>query len=103
MMNKAEIHKRLCERLNELYVAKNSDYGDSFKVVRDKYKNSILIRLNDKLNRLESLYNTEKVRQVKDESIKDTLLDLANYCLMEVVEIQSEENHCTNRLKKESL
>lgn len=91
-MNKAEMHKKLCDKLHEIYVAKNSDYGDSFKVVRDKYKNSILIRLNDKLNRLEALYSNNQLRQVKDESVKDTLLDLANYCLMELIELEVEEN-----------
>lgn len=83
--DRIEIHKGICKRLNETYKAKNTDYGDSFKKVRDKYPKSILIRLNDKLNRLETLINGQ-ARQVKDESIEDTLLDLANYSLMELVE-----------------
>lgn len=90
-MNKINIHKSICDELHNIYVTKNSDYGDSYKTVRDKYKNSILIRLNDKLNRLESLYDTDKVQKVKDESVKDTLLDLANYCILELIEIKSEE------------
>ena len=84
-MDKALIHKEICDKLNGTYRAKNSDYGDSFAKVRDAYPNAILIRLHDKLSRLESLLGGAK-RQVADESIDDTLLDLANYCIMELVE-----------------
>lgn len=73
------------KKLFETYKAKNADYGDSFAQVRQKYPNAILIRLNDKLNRLETLMNGAE-QHVNDESIEDTLLDLANYCIMELVE-----------------
>lgn len=83
--NKLNIHKEICNNLHETYEAKNADYGDSFALVRGKYPNAILIRLNDKLNRLETLLNGSH-QHVNDESIDDTLLDLANYCIMELVE-----------------
>lgn len=79
------IHWTICQELFETYKAKNADYGDSFAQVRDKYPNAILIRLNDKLNRLETLMNGAE-QHVSDESVEDTLLDLANYCIMELVE-----------------
>jgi len=79
------IHWTICKELFETYKAKNADYGDSFAQVREKYPNAILIRLNDKLNRLETLMNGAE-QHVNDESIEDTLLDLANYCIMELVE-----------------
>lgn len=69
----------------EVYAAKNHDYGDSFARLRERYPISILIRLGDKLNRLDTLL-TGKNAKVKDESIDDTLLDLANYAVMELVE-----------------
>ncbi len=90
-INKINIHKSICDKLHNTYISKNSDYGDSYSIVREKYKNSILIRLNDKLNRLESLYDNNKIQKVKEESIKDTLLDLANYCILELIEIEAEE------------
>lgn len=90
-MNKVNIHKQICEQLHSTYIAKNSDYGDSYEQVRSKYPNSILIRLNDKLNRLESLYRKDKINKVKDESVKDTLLDLANYCILELVAMEIEK------------
>ena len=79
------IHWTICRDLHDTYKAKNADYGDSFAQVRCKYPNAILIRLNDKLNRLETLMNGAE-QHVNDESIEDTLLDLANYCIMELVE-----------------
>lgn len=84
-MNKVEAHKKICEELNKVYEAKNHDYGDSFARVRAQYPQSINIRLWDKLLRLDQLNNGVKA-QVKDESIEDTLLDMANYCIMEVIE-----------------
>lgn len=86
-IDKAAIHKEIVLSLNKLYKDKNNDYGDSFKLVRDKHPNAILIRLNDKLTRLETLMSG-KERKVNDESVEDTLRDLANYALMELVEME---------------
>ncbi len=88
-MNKIETHRNLCDILHTTYQNKNSDYGDSFAKVRNKYPHAILIRLYDKLNRLDTLMSG-KARKVSDESIDDTLLDLANYCLLELVERHEE-------------
>lgn len=43
-------------------------------------------RMEDKWNRLENLAGGAK-QKVMDESIRDTCLDLANYCLMTVMEL----------------
>ena len=42
-----------------------------------------VVRVGDKMNRIKSLIKKEA--QVKDESIKDTLLDMANYAIMTVM------------------
>ena len=86
-MDKAELHKELVLELNKLYTDKNADYGDSFAILRHRFPQAILIRLFDKLLRLETLLQGNNAR-VLDESIDDTLKDLANYCLMEIVERQ---------------
>ena len=88
------IHREICEELHRTYLKKNADYGDSFAKLRQKYPEAILIRLSDKLNRLKSLMGSGNI-QVKDESISDTLLDLANYCIMEEVERRKYEDDCT--------
>ena len=66
------------------YAAKNHDYGNSFEQSCDKFGIiASVVRLGDKMNRIESL--TTKEAEVKEESIKDTLLDLANYAIMTVM------------------
>ena len=87
---KGEMHRRLCEELNNTYVKKNYDYGDSYGQLRSRYPDSILIRLYDKFSRLERLIGGRKAK-VEDESIEDTLLDLANYALLELVERRMEK------------
>lgn len=68
----------------QTYQAKNQDYGNSFE--KSLYKFGLvasIIRLSDKMNRIESLSQTKA--RVKNESIEDTLLDLANYAIMTVI------------------
>lgn len=66
------------------YAAKNHDYGNSFEQSLDKFGLvASIVRMGDKMNRIESL--SKKEAEVKDESIKDTLLDLANYAIMTVM------------------
>lgn len=88
-MNKAQLHADICVKLNNTYQAKSADYGDSFAKVRKEYPEAICVRLMDKLERLKTLYKGGTQR-VADESIEDTLQDMANYCLMELVERKAE-------------
>ena len=89
-MNKVEKHGQICKSLNELYARKNADYGDSFGKSFTEYGLTMAcIRLEDKLNRIKSL--TKQAAQVSDESIVDTLMDLANYSIMTLVELAQNE------------
>ena len=73
--------------LRNLYDAKNRDYGDSFGQSFQKWGLPMAcIRLGDKLNRLES-FAQKKDMQVDDESVEDTLMDMANYAIMTLVEL----------------
>lgn len=66
------------------YAAKNHDYGNSFEQSCNKFGIiAAIVRMGDKMNRLESL--VVKRAEVKDESVKDTLLDLADYAIMTVM------------------
>ena len=90
-VNKTKKHKLICEKLNKLYEAKNADYGDSFGKSYKEYGLTMpCIRLEDKLNRLKSL-NFSRTIKVKNESIEDTLMDLANYAIMTLIELEGEE------------
>lgn len=84
-MDKVQIHKKLCEKMNELYKRKNADYGDSFSQMRRRYPNVIGMKLWEKVNRLCTLLDGNP-QQVADESITDTLMDIANYAIMELTE-----------------
>lgn len=88
MMTKSERHKKLCDILNELYQQKNAAYGDSFhKTFLEEGYAMARIRLSDKLNRFKALSRNPNLDSA-DESMQDTLLDLANYALMTVLEIR---------------
>lgn len=88
---KAILHSNITAELNAIYIAKNSDYGDAFG---ETYKKlgiiSAVTRITDKVNRLQSLATkSESERLVKDESIRDTLSDLANYAILSLIEMDS--------------
>lgn len=88
--SKIDRHRSLCTKLNQIYEKKNHDYGDSFhKTFEDEGYAMARIRLSDKLERFKTLTKLDwEDQKVQDESIEDTLMDLANYALMTVLEIQ---------------
>ena len=96
MNDKIELHKKLLDDMHDLYVRKNSDYGDS---VHDTYKKyglvSFLVRIEDKLNRVKTL-NEKSCKQddvkVLDEKIEDTLMDLANYSILALIELKNDKS-----------
>ena len=89
---KVQRHRQLCETLNSIYEKKNHDYGDSFhETFMEEGMAMARIRLSDKLNRFKKLSKNPSNQQVKDESMRDTLLDLANYAIMTVLEMEEAE------------
>lgn len=94
-MNRIERHLEIVTGLNKLYIEKNHDYGNSFGETYHKLGIiSALTRISDKYNRLVSLAaKPEEERKVKEESIQDTLLDMANYCIMTVIEMEVEKEN----------
>lgn len=93
MMNKVIRHAQICDELNALYEKKNHDYGDSFHLsYLEEGMAMPRIRLSDKLNRFKTLSKNLESREVLDESICDTLLDLANYAIMTILELEDERN-----------
>ena len=90
-------HQELTEQLNWLYKVKNAKYGDSFgKKVRKRGLMSALDLMEDKWNRLENLIENNEDGSDTDESLEDTLIDLANYCLMTIMEINHAKENCTH-------
>lgn len=86
-------HRAICDELNALYEKKNRDYGDSFHLsFLDEGVAMARIRLGDKLNRFKQLSKNPDSQSVNDESIRDTLIDLANYAIMIVLELEREND-----------
>lgn len=86
--SKVQLHKEICTEINELYAKKNHDYGDSFhQTFVEEGMAMARIRLGDKLNRFKTLSRGNE-QKVNDESIRDTLIDLANYAIMTVLEME---------------
>ena len=76
--NRVEQMKKIQKEGLELFIKKNRDYGDAFA----KYGIiGVLMRIEDKIHRALSI-TKNGVNLVKDEGIKDTLLDLHNYAAM---------------------
>lgn len=90
MSTKIKKHKKICDELNSLYAKKNHDYGDAFHLSFIEEGMAMpRIRLGDKFNRFKTLSRGDK-QEVNDESIRDTLIDLANYAIMTILEMEGE-------------
>lgn len=86
IVNKIALHDEICRKMHQLYTRKNADYGDSFSQLRKRYPNFVCMRIFDKLNRLETCMQPGHELKVTDETVEDTLMDIANYAIMEIVE-----------------
>ena len=88
-----KMHNLITNELTELYERKNRDYGDSFHLsYLEEGMAMARIRLGDKLNRFKTLSKSNS-QEVKDESIRDTLIDLANYAIMTIMEMDREDGN----------
>lgn len=92
-MGRCDEHLRVCLELGALYERKNHDYDDSFhETWEEEGIDMARIRLSDKLSRFKQLTRDGADQRVKDESIRDTLMDLANYAIMTVMELDRERS-----------
>ena len=90
MTKQSELFYELLNKMRQVHDAKRHDYAD----VEDVFKNfrtselagipawkGVAIRIGDKFSRLMSFVKQNELK-VKDESIRDTLIDMANYALI---------------------
>lgn len=83
----------LLEKMKEIHDAKRHDYASN----EDRFSNLMLselmgipawkgclVRISDKFSRLTEFAKKEELK-VKDESIEDTFLDMANYALIGII------------------
>ena len=90
-MNNIELHKKMLDDMHNLYITKNHDYGNSVHDTYEKYGlTSFLVRIEDKLNRARTLSKNDA--KVNNEKIEDTLMDMANYAILAVMELRGYDN-----------
>lgn len=85
-MTDFEQFKEIVKEMTELFEKKNSNYGNSFSKLYDELGGiSGLVPLYNKLHRATSLI---KGNQNNFESLEDTFIDLANYAIMNLIELR---------------
>lgn len=101
-INETLTFQEVTDELEALYTRKNKDYGDSFTDSMETFGMiSSVIRLNDKMKRITSLMSNEQ--QVNDESVRDTLVDMANYSIMTLMWLGSPDVKSSYKPTSEDL
>lgn len=90
--------KDIAQEITDLHERKNADYGNAFGKSYSKFEGYrigagleyAVGRMSDKMERISNLaFNGNS--KVKDESVRDTLVDLAAYAIMTIVEFDGME------------
>lgn len=85
---KGMMFKDIVDGMYKTYEKKNKDYGDSFDILCNKFGLvAAAIPLNNKVERINSLIKNNK--SYVNESVEDSLLDLANYAIMTLIYINN--------------
>ena len=78
------------EKALQLFKKKNKDYGNNY--FNGEHELPLIFgNLTRKFNRLKGFYESKKEYLVGDETVEDTLRDLAIYCTMEIVRLEGEK------------
>ena len=78
--------RNITTSMADLYEKKNANYGNSFeKLYKDLGPIAGIVPLHNKLDRITNLV---KGGQNNFESLEDSLTDLANYAIMNLIELQ---------------
>lgn len=85
MTSRVEQMKIVQEEALDLFVKKNTDYGDAFAIYGPV---GVIVRMGDKIQRLISV-SKNGVQFVNNENLRDTLIDLHNYAAMAVMLIDN--------------
>ena len=76
----------ILKEMQELYEKKNHDYGNSFsETIQEFGFFPAIARINDKLKRVKQMVKGEQMQV--NESMRDNLIDIANYCILTIIEL----------------
>ena len=86
-MNDQELIKETMAAVTDLLLRKNRDYGSSFRkpgILSGALdaKSKLLVRIDDKIERLANLFDKGADGDVADESVSDTVTDLIGYFVL---------------------
>ena len=89
---RAKQHQKIIKELHSTYREKNEKYGDSFVDSVSEWGFSAAgVRITDKFMRMKGLMKSGSLEENgTDESLRDTLLDMANYCIMTAMILDNE-------------
>lgn len=90
--NEIKMFENITKEMNSVFAKKRKDYGQTTSEAFEKFGPlSMYIRMFDKMGRLENLMVKENENRV-GEKIEDTLLDLANYAVITLIELQKQKD-----------
>lgn len=88
-MTDTERFQNIVCTMYDTYRKKNHDYGNSFATTWDEFGSNGLVtavaQISHKYHRLLNLTNGTQPQV--DESLRDTLMDMANYCVLTLMEL----------------
>ena len=81
----------ILKEMYDLYDKKNHDYGNSFsETIQEFGFTPAIARINDKLKRVKQMVKGEQMQV--NESMRDNLIDIANYCILTIIELDNQTN-----------
>lgn len=96
-MNDVQRFGRIQVELCDTFKSKNADYGNSFSQLYQEFgDNGIItaaVQISHKYHRFMNL--AKGIPTKVNESLRDTLLDLANYCVLTVMELDKAKEKAT--------
>ena len=92
-MNDVQRFDHIQVEMRDTFKSKNADYGNSFSQLYQEFgDNGIItaaVQISHKYHRFMNLIKGTPAKV--NESLRDTLLDLANYCVLTVMELDKAE------------
>ena len=93
----ADRFEDITKSMSSIFRKKNHDYGNSFEQsLNEEGLAASRIRMGDKWNRFKQLSKGAQA-QVNDESLRDTLIDMANYAIMTVMWLDKQNGNIVNK------
>tara|TARA_R110000851_G_scaffold54443_1_gene128485 strand:+ start:247 stop:540 length:294 start_codon:yes stop_codon:yes gene_type:complete len=80
----ADLFLRQQVELYKIFLQKNTAYGNSYQQFGAV---GVIMRMGDKLMRLKTITQSSVSIDMGDESLRDTLKDLSNYCVLALLEL----------------